>query len=104
MASVVPEADLWGCSLRVSIAPIADPPSELDLAVGIGHSGGTSCASERAIRFGFGRLFDRPGPPARPRRRHSTVDAGWLLASVTFAAGAASRSATVEEFCKNASP
>src|SRR5689334_10614994 len=26
MASVVPEADLWGCSLRVSLAPIAVAP------------------------------------------------------------------------------
>src|SRR4051812_18190925 len=27
MASVVPEADLWGCSLRVSLAPKADRPA-----------------------------------------------------------------------------
>jgi hypothetical protein len=29
MASVVPEADLWGCSLRVSLAPIPVIPRNL---------------------------------------------------------------------------
>src|SRR4051812_6056631 len=50
MASVVPEADLWGCSLRVSLAPIADLPA---LTPEQGGSAGATHEKPKAERPAF---------------------------------------------------